>query len=110
MSKTESVKLDKVTALINELVDEKIHPIEGLASAEPAEGYYGIFNILVPWWDYDINCEAHEVGTIEYTVFYAKKGKRGWRWLSEDEIRHQIEEIREDLLRREKEREEYCDP
>jgi len=110
MTETKTVKLDTITALINQLVDEKIHPIEGLASAEPAEGYPGIFNIMIPWWDYDERCYTYDAGTLEYTVFYMKKEREKWRYLSEDEIRHQIEEIREDLLRREKEREEYCDP
>jgi len=90
--------------LLEKLVGRKIRPLMGDGFVDYDEGYDD-FSLFVEWWDYNDRGEFVWAGTLQYFLkYYYPDG----RYLSDKELSHQINEVRKDLLRREKEREEWA--
>ena len=88
---------------LDKLVREKIQPLEGDGFLQYDETYDD-FVLMLEWWDYDPDGLYSWQGTLEYFLkYYYKNGK----YYSDDELAAQIDEILADLLRKEKEREEW---
>jgi len=86
---------------LEKLVEEKIQPILGDGFLDYSEEYDD-FPLSVEWYDFDQDGEFVFAGTLQYILKYHEKGK----YLTDDELAHEVEEIREDLLARMKELEE----
>jgi len=87
--------------LLARLIDKKLLPLESGTWFKYDEAY-GDFQVLVPWWDYDEGA-PREVGTLSAVVRFVD---RNGKFLSDEEIERQVEEIRKDLEKKIQEREE----
>jgi hypothetical protein len=95
---------DHAEEVLSELVRKEIQPLEGDGFLDYAEDYDD-FTLLLEWWDYDDDGTYSCQGTLQYFLKYYdyKTGK----YYSDDELGAQVEKVRKDILRREKEREEW---
>jgi len=89
--------------LLDKLVRERIQPLENDGFLNYDE-FYDDFVLMIEWWDYDPDGTYSWQGTLEYFLRYTAKDGRP---LTDDELAAEVEEVRKDLLRREKEREEW---
>ena len=89
-------------AFLDKLVQKEIVPLEGDGFLQYDEGYDD-FELLLEWWDYDPDGTYSWQGTLQYFIHYYKDGK----YLTDDELKREVKKIRKDILRKEKEREEY---
>jgi hypothetical protein len=86
--------------LLARLIDKKLLPLESGTWFKYDEAY-GDLELFVPWWDYDEGA-PREVGTLSAVVRFVSHGK----FLSDEEIERQVDEIRKDLQQKVREREE----
>ena len=88
--------------VLSELVRKEIVPLEGDGFLD-YDQYYDDFKLLLEWWDYDRDGTYSWQGTLQYFIHYYKDGK----YLTDDELTREVKKIRKDILRKEKEREEW---
>ena len=88
--------------VLEELVGRKIRPLMGDGFVDYDE-YYDDFPLLVEWWDYDEEGRFGWAGTLQYFIKYCQNGN----YYSDKELAHEVNEIRKDLVRRIKEREQW---
>jgi len=88
--------------VLSELVRREIQPLLGDGFLDYSQEYDD-FPLYVEWYDFDQDGEFVWAGTLQYFIHYiAQDG----RVLTDQELAHEIEEIRKDLLARMKELEE----
>jgi len=89
--------------VLSKLILKEIYPLEGDGFLDYAQDYDD-FSLLIEWWDFNDRGEFIWDGTLQYFLkYYDANG----RYLTDNELSHQINEVRKDLLARMKEREQW---